>query len=75
MNIIDRHKLLESLRMHPTPFKYNLYMTLLYNKVLESNPFAHDYSFISKLTQHYQALGDNVNHAKFSKYLQTGVIA
>ncbi len=74
MDTIDINQLLESLRMNPTPFKYNLYMTLLYGKILESNPFAHDYSFISKLTKHYQALGDNVNHAKFSKYLQTGAI-
>lgn len=71
MDIIDINQLLESLRMHPTPFKYNLYMTLMYGKILDSNPFASDYSFVAKLTKHYQALGDKVNYAKFSKHLQT----
>lgn len=70
MDIIDINQLLESLRMHPTPFKYNLYMTLVGGKISESNPFAKDSSFLSTLAKHYKALGDSVNYGQYLHKLQ-----
>ncbi|MCP4520562.1 MAG: hypothetical protein GY827_02505 [Cytophagales bacterium] len=72
MDIIDINQLLESLRVSPSPFKYNLYMTLMMNGVSEANPFAKDSSFLSVLTRHYKALGDTVNYTKFSR-LEAGL--
>lgn len=70
MDIIDINQLLESLRMQPTPFKYNLYMTLVFGKISDNNPFAKDSSFLSALAKHYKALGDSVNYAQYLHKLQ-----
>ena len=70
MNIININQLLESLQMNPNPFNYNLYMTLVFGKILYTNPFAQDSSFLTTLVKHYKALGDSVNYVQYLHKLQ-----
>ena len=74
MDIININQLLESFQMKPNPFNYNLYMTLVFGKILDTNPFAQDYSFLTTLVKHYKALGDSVNYVQYLHKLQVNTL-